>query len=310
VPLLLECLRLAAVDCCKNLSSFDAADPQGFCSEVLENDESSYADLRFLRLAKTLRSVWITAPASKGPSFEQNAVEMSDIPSAAGDSRTGGDSRTSGDTKSTDVTAPTESALSSVVGEDSLWSLLSSCLTTIESQHTALSKATSSTSSISPALSRLQPLVEAYFVVHAPLNAVSGSGSNSEQPGAVYRSRSGSAPEVTSSSPAASSEVAAVMTRGRSGLASEASPRVEQWIEFAEKHRNALNSYLRQVSRMHYMLRLATEVPAWGRTRRCCNPRPPLQAWLPIQSCWTLTIRRRISGRSSRGGMRATVMAH
>jgi E3 ubiquitin-protein ligase HUWE1 len=36
------------------------------------------------------------------------------------------------------------------------------------------------------------------------------------------------------------------MTRGRSGLASEASPRVEQWIEFAEKHRNALNSYLRQ----------------------------------------------------------------
>ena len=226
------------MDCCKNLASFDVADPQGFRGDVQELDESCYADLRFLRLAKTLRSVWMAAPADKTQSEDHKSVDMTDTCSPV-----------VGDSKSMNTPASTESALSSVVGEDSLWSLLSSCLADIESQHTALSKASSSTSSTSPALSRLQPLVEAYFVVHAPLSLQSSNlpVSGSEAPGAA-RNRSGQASEGTISTSAANSEPAGGVSRSRSGLACDvATSRVEAWIEFAEKHRNALNAYLRQV---------------------------------------------------------------
>uniref|UniRef100_A0A7S0M233 HECT-type E3 ubiquitin transferase n=1 Tax=Cryptomonas curvata TaxID=233186 RepID=A0A7S0M233_9CRYP len=207
VPLLLEHLRLAAVDCCKNLSSLDTSDPQGYYNGAVD-EESSYADLRLLRLAKTLRSVWTASPISSGQSASQSDASK---PSGS-----------SGDIKGEGKFA-TDSTLSCVVGEDSLWSLLSSCLASIESHHTAASKSMSSASSIPPALSRLQPLVEAYFVVHAPLSPPSSSSGNSivDQASAAHR--------------------------GRPGLSLEgSSPPSEPWIEFAEKHRNSLNAYLRQ----------------------------------------------------------------
>jgi hypothetical protein len=200
---------MAAVDCCKNLSSLDTSDPQGYYDGAID-EESSYADLRLLRLAKTLRSVWIASPISSGQSDSQSDASKPSDP--------GGDIKGEGKLAS-------DSSLSSVVGEDSLWSLLSSCLASIEAHHTAASKSMSSASSIPPALSRLQPLVEAYFVVHAPLGPPSASSGNSlvDQAGAAHR--------------------------GRAGLALEgSSPPSEAWIEFAEKHRNSLNAYLRQVS--------------------------------------------------------------
>jgi hypothetical protein len=212
VPLLLEHLRLAAVDCCKNLSSLDTSDPQGYFNGVVD-EESSYADLRLLRLAKTLRSVWTASPISRGQSAS--------LTDASKLSESGGDSKIEG-------MLATESALSCVVGEEYLWSLLSSCLASIESQNSAAAKTMSSASSISPALSRLQPLVEAYFVVHAPLNPPSPSSSPS--PGNSLVDQAGAAPRI------------------RHGLASEgSSPPSEPWIEFAERHRNSLNAYLRQV---------------------------------------------------------------
>ena len=197
VPLLLEYLQLAASDCSKNLLFLETADPQGKSDALVENEESCYADLRFLRLAKTLRSVWISNPAAKSRTAE-DVVGVSQPEEIC-----------------------SEATLSSVVGQDSLWNLLSRCLTAIESQHHGLSKTTSSSSSISPALSRLQPLVEAYFVVHSPLQ-LNVAISSSEPSGGVARSRSGQLSE---------------------GLSSPS----DAWIDFAERHRNSLNAYLRQV---------------------------------------------------------------
>jgi hypothetical protein len=212
VPLLLEHLRSAAVDCCKNLSSLDTSDPQGYYNGAVD-EESSYADLRLLRLAKTLRSVWIASPISGGQSASQS--------DASKPSDSGGDIKGEGKFAA-------DSSLSCVVGEGSLWSLLSSCLASIESHHTAASKSMSSASSIPPALSRLQPLVEAYFVVHAPLSPSNSSSGNAtvDQAGASHRGRLGGLASEGSSSPS------------------------EAWIEFAEKHRNSLNAYLRQVSKI------------------------------------------------------------
>jgi hypothetical protein len=170
--------------------------------------------LRLLRLAKTLRSVWTASPIISGPPASQSDVSKPSGPS---------------DDIKIEGKFATDSALSCVVGEDSLWSLLSSCLASIESHHTAASKSLSSASSIPPALSRLQPLVEAYFVVHAPLSPPSSSSGNStvDQAGAAHR--------------------------GRPGLVPEGSTPSEPWIEFAEKHRNSLNAYLRQVLKFAFL---------------------------------------------------------
>ena len=231
VPLLLEHLHQAASDCCSNLSSLGALDPQGQYDWNVNEGDTNYADLRLLRLAKTLRSVWATPPAAV--SKEQAASDKNEH-GGAGEHEValvGGSAAGSSAAGSCSTEIAMDACLSGVVGEDSLWSLLGSCLAAIESQQAGTTKGASGVSSISPALSRLQPLVEAYFVIHAPMAppAVPGAAAISPQGG----------PEPLP---------APLTSRSRSGGLGDATPgAVEGWIDFAERHRNALNAYLRQV---------------------------------------------------------------
>ncbi len=196
---------------------------------------SSHADLRLLRLAKTLRSIWSPPRAIRDEAEAQ----------VAGPAGRDG--------------AQGASSMSSLVGKEELWNVLSCKLAGLESQLTSGAKPSPTLSSISPALSRLQPLVEAFFLVHAPINSASNPAGPSVSAGPA--GPAGSPGPAGSAGPARSrtwSESAgadagsvespsSAVSRGRSLGGGDGGGPVEAWMEFAEKHRKALNAYIRQV---------------------------------------------------------------
>jgi hypothetical protein len=177
-----------------------------------------YDDLKLLRLVRTLKTLW-PDKASDDMARESNAVAAS----------------------SSKMDVLDHAALADAVNQEELWELLGQCLTVLEGVGDAGPKAAKPGTALSPALSRLQPLVEAFLVVNAP-NALPAQ-PQPQQP----QSAQTTSVHTPLTSPTVQQQPA--RNRDKPDVASPtdaASAFNDKFAQFAERHRTTINMYIRQ----------------------------------------------------------------
>jgi hypothetical protein len=166
-------------------------------------------DVKLLRLAKTLKSLW------------PEAGKMAEAESEGGQ----GEGQVQGPRPS----------LAETLMQEQLWDLVGNVLKDFETP-VPTTASSASPATMSPALSRLQPLVEALLIVKAPVGEKDEGGVEADKegeregeaagPGEVARSRSGV---------------------GEEGMDVEKGKGQTPFLAFVEAHRATLNMYIRQV---------------------------------------------------------------
>jgi E3 ubiquitin-protein ligase HUWE1 len=177
-----------------------------------------YDDLKLLRLVRTLKTLWP-------------------------------EKQTDSQTQASDAAGPSSSKkdvlefelLAEAVNQEELWELLGSCLTMLEGVGEASPKAAKPGTALSPGLSRLQPLVEAFLVVNAP-DAPPAQAQAQQPPQQAASTHSPLA------SPTAQQQPARTRDSSADGAASTepTNAHTDKFVLFAERHRTTINMYIRQ----------------------------------------------------------------